>query len=151
MAVIIVAIAVVAAVLLRRRWAAVKPDTCCCDLSPAKQDTEAPIACSLSGDDFRERAVWIRQLARSSLRRADRKPLSLALTYDPAALDDVRELVRREQTCCAFLDFSLSQDSNGVHLTVTAPQNAREAAEILFDHFAPELARETIIQQKEPA
>jgi hypothetical protein len=75
----------------------------------------------------------------------------LALTYDSAAADDVRELVRREQTCCAFLDFSLFEDSDGVHLTVTAPQSAQEAAEMLFDHFAPELARENTIQQKEPA
>jgi hypothetical protein len=151
MAVIVVAVAVATAVWLRRRSRAIKSGTCSCDAAPASEGTEAPIACALSGNDFRERSNWIRQLARSSLRRVDRKPLSLLLTYDSAAADDVRELVRREQICCAFLDFNLSEDSDGVHLTVTAPLSAQEAAEMLFDHFAPELARETTVKQKEPA
>ena len=48
--------------------------------------------------------------------------------------------MRKEQTCCAFLPFDLKSNSLGVVLTTTAPQQAAEAADLLFDHFAPELA-----------
>jgi hypothetical protein len=99
-----------------------------------------PIACTLDAGDFRERAASIHDLARRSLRHASRMPLTLGLTYEPKALDEVRDLVAKEKTCCAFLTFDLTNDARGVFLTITAPPSAAEAADLLFDHFAPELA-----------
>jgi hypothetical protein len=52
----------------------------------------------------------------------------------------VRELVRKEQTCCAFLDFDLRSNLSGILLTITAPKSAADAADMLFNHFAPDLA-----------
>lgn len=48
------------------------------------------------------------------------------------AAERVREMVRREQTCCAFLHFSLVEREDTVALTITAPEEARAAADVLF-------------------
>lgn len=94
----------------------------------------------LDASDFKERLAGIRDLAGRSLRHASRTPLALSLTYEPKALDEVRDLVAKEKTCCAFLTFNLTNDAGGVFLTIAAPQSAADAADLLFDHFAPELA-----------
>jgi hypothetical protein len=105
------------------------------------QDPEpAPIACTLTQGDFKERVQWIRKLSHESLRDVHREPLALHLTYDVSAAPRVREMVRKEEACCAFLHFDLREDAQGVHLSITAPENVREAANELFAHFAPELA-----------
>lgn len=108
---------------------------------PVEQVESASIACTLTQRDFKERVRWIRNLARGSLREARREPLALHLRYDTAAAVRVREMVRKEEACCAFLHFDLREDAGGVHLSITAPEEAREAANELFAHFAPELAR----------
>jgi hypothetical protein len=98
----------------------------------------APIACTLSQGDFRERVQWIRNLSHEALRDARREPLALHLTYDVSAAPRVREMVRKEEACCAFLHFDL-------------PENASEATHDLFAHFAPELtASQSSATQKEP-
>ena len=68
--------------------------------------------------------------------RADGTGLILHLTYGPEAAEAVRDLGRKEQTCCAFLRFEMREDATGVHLSVTAPERARDAADLLFAHFA---------------
>ena len=100
----------------------------------------APIACTLTSGDFKDRASWIRELASRSLRAATRKPLALHLTYAPEAAAQVRELVRKERSCCAFLRFELGEDTTGVHLTITAPEDTRDTIGLLFAHFAPDAA-----------
>ena len=99
-----------------------------------------PIACTLNPGDYRNRTDWIEALAKQSLRSARRERLSLHLTYGPEAAEAVRDLVRKEQTCCAFLRFETREDAHGIHLSVTAPERARDAADLLFAHFAPDLA-----------
>ena len=100
-----------------------------------------PIACTLTPGDYRNRVDWIETLAKQSLRSARRNGLTLRLTYGPEAVEAVRDLVRKEQSCCAFLRFEMREDAHGVHLSVTAPERARDAADLLFAHFAPDLAR----------
>jgi hypothetical protein len=95
----------------------------------------APIACTLDVGDFKERLAWIADLNRRALVGSRRNGLRLELTYAPHALEDVRELVRHEQQCCAFLDFDLRADSDAIRLVVTAPEAAREAAELVFEPF----------------
>jgi hypothetical protein len=112
----------------------------CGSASPEEQ----PIACALDAGDFKERTARIRALARHSLRHASRGPLTLTLIYAPEALEVVGELVAQEQTCCAFLTFDLRNDASAVILTITAPKAAAEAADALFDHFAPDLATSNI-------
>jgi hypothetical protein len=137
--------------LSRRRAAQGAPDSAvpkACGCGDACATGGVPIACTLGTDDFKERASWIRDLARRSLRKAQGGPLMLDLTYAPDAAADVRELVAKERACCSFLDFDLRQDAAGVYLLITAPPEAADVADLLFAHFAPDLAS---LQEKEPA
>lgn len=117
---------------------------CGCAPSSTKLDdseaTDEAIACTLLAEDFKSRAAWIRSIAERHLKKSMRSPLILYLLYASEATSDVREMVGKEQECCAFLRFDLSIDEDAVHLLITAPEAAREAADMLFDHFAPELA-----------
>jgi hypothetical protein len=44
-------------------------------------------------------------------------------------------MVRREKDCCGFLNFDLREVEQEVRLTITAPEEAREAADFLFEQF----------------
>ena len=70
-----------------------------------------------------------------ALRKHARRDLVLELSYAPDARERVRELVRNERRCCAFLGFELHEGANEIRLTVTAPETAREAADTLFEQF----------------
>lgn len=94
-----------------------------------------PIACLLTGQDFKARLAWIADLNRRSLKEIRRHELQLTLTYDTQALADVEEMVAREQACCPFLSFAIRPDVSGVHLSITAPEEAREIADSVFDPF----------------
>jgi hypothetical protein len=139
-------VAVAGAITLRRSLrspALAVSSGCGCGPRPAgeargSEDGGAmPIACTLTGDDFAHRTRWIRQLASEHLLSVSRSPLSLRLTYAPAAAGLVRDLVVKEQACCAFLTFDLRESDTAIDLVVTAPKEAGDAVNLLFDHFAP--------------
>ncbi len=115
---------------------------CCDSCATSAQDTALAIACTLGAGDFKERVAGIRALASRSLRSSHRKPLQLRLVYGPEALAEVEDLVAKESDCCSFLAFDLRHDDQCVRLTITAPVEAFSAADELFAHFAPDLARE---------
>ena len=94
-----------------------------------------PIACTLTTNDFDSRLAWIAELTRDALREHRRDDLVLQLTYAPEAACRVREMVRREQQCCAFLGFELNEDENGLRLVITAPEAVRDALDAVFDPF----------------
>ena len=100
----------------------------------------APIACTLGPGDRRQRLAWIAELNRDALCGQRRDGLRLELTYAPAALDRVREMVALEQACCAFLAFDLRQQADSVRLVIEAPEEARDALDAVFASFQ---ARET--------
>jgi hypothetical protein len=98
--------------------------------------TEAPpIACTLAPGDFKERLAWIGALTRDALRSHERRDLALDLRYAPEAAERVREMVRNEQACCSFLTFDVREDPNEIRLTITAPEAARGAVDMLFEQF----------------
>ena len=96
---------------------------------------EEPIACTLQAGDYQARMRWIGELNSASLKASHRDGLTLTLVYDAAALGEVRELVRKESECCAFLRFNLDDKPDGVRLSITAPQEAAVAAEAIFAEF----------------
>jgi hypothetical protein len=99
-----------------------------------------PIACTLAPGDFRDRLASIAGLTRDALRRYERHDLMLVLAYVPAAADRVREMVSREKTCCSFLTFDVRQRADEIRLTIEAPEEAREAADMLFEQFVASAA-----------
>lgn len=96
---------------------------------------DVPIACTLGGADYAERLRWIDALNRDGLRGYERREGAVELRYDAAVRDRVRELVRRESECCAFLAFALDESAGDVRLTITAPERARDMADLLFEPF----------------
>ncbi len=116
-----------------------------------------PIACTLAAGDFKNRMNWIAHLNRDALRTHRREDLRLELIYDVKAASRVHEMVRREQACCAFLTFQLRQEADRIHLTIDAPEGAREAADMLFEQFqtasasAPACACDEPVESAAPA
>jgi hypothetical protein len=130
-------VALVAAIAWRRRKTTGRTAPHAAAARQPTKQAELPIACTLALAERKLQAERIRSLARNGLRAARREPFKLHLTYAPSAVDEVRDVVRMERSCCAFLDFDLREHRDGVHLTITAPEHARDAAQLLFDHYAP--------------
>jgi hypothetical protein len=97
--------------------------------------TETPIACTLSAGDYKERLTQIAELTRDALRNHERNGPTLTLRYDAAAAERIREMVRRERDCCAFLTFAVREEGDEIAVTISVPEEARIAAEILFEQF----------------
>jgi hypothetical protein len=94
-----------------------------------------PIVCTLGPGDYKERLALIAALARDGLLNISRDDLHLELSYAPNVADRVREMVGKEQACCAFLNFELSEIDESIRLTITAPERARDVANKLFEQF----------------
>ena len=95
----------------------------------------APIACTLTSGEHKDRVSWIAALNRDALRGHKRRDLVLELRYAPEARARVNEMVRNEQACCGFLAFDLHEAEGEIRLAITAPEAAREAADSLFEQF----------------
>jgi hypothetical protein len=96
-----------------------------------------PIACSLEAGAFQERLAWIAGLNRDGLRDWRRQGRALELHYDSTVRDRVRELVRREAECCAFLTIEVDESDGLVRVSIAVPASAAESAEILLAPFLP--------------
>lgn len=90
---------------------------------------------TLAPGAFKDRLAWIRALTKDALRSHERRDLALHLLYAPEARDRVCEMVRNERACCPFLTFDLHEQPHEIRLTITAPEAARETADMLFDQF----------------
>ena len=101
----------------------------------AMMSRSQPIACTLAPEELRHRRAWIADLSRNALKDHRRDDLVLHLRYLPDAADRVREMVRMERQCCAFLTFETRERPDEVLLTITAPEPAREIAAAMFDQF----------------
>ena len=95
---------------------------------------EPPIACTLSREDYRAQVTELRAVS-ECLKNVRHGEGSVHLTYDLTAANRVRDLVQKEQLCCAFLKFEMSEDDSGLHLSITAPKEVRNFAEVLFENF----------------
>lgn len=95
----------------------------------------APVACTLGAGDFKARLAWIADLNRRALRSQHRDDLRVELVYAAEARDEVLEMVRGEQECCAFLTFEVREEGGSVRVVIQAPEGAREAAETVFAPF----------------
>lgn len=97
--------------------------------------TLPPIACTLTSGDYADRLTWIAKLNRESLRSYHLEDLTLELVYDPMVGSQVRDLVEREEKCCAFLHFTVNETADAIHMRIEAPPDARYSARALFMPF----------------
>lgn len=124
-----------AALSARRPWGQTNRAPACRHSCACNNDASPIIACSLAKHDYDARISEFRALASRALRDVRRELLSLHLTYDPAFADQVRNLAERERDCCSFLAITVDEDYRGIHLHITAPEEARLAANELFRDF----------------
>jgi hypothetical protein len=96
------------------------------------ETTETPIACLLEGPARKDRLDAITGLNARALKRSERRDLVLTLVYAPHAIAEVREMIAKEQCCCAFLAFAVEESPEEIRVMVTAPEAAREAADTVF-------------------
>lgn len=94
-----------------------------------------PIACTLGPEDYSKRLAWIGRLNRGSLRSYRSDDVTLELTYDIAANNEVRELIQREEKCCAFLHFTVAESPETIRLRIEAPPEALDSTDTLFAPF----------------
>lgn len=97
----------------------------------------APIACTLSAANFKERATWLRELTERALLSHHVEGLQLHLSYRQDASDDIKKMVQQEQQCCGFLSYELRTATESIEVTVTAPAEASVDAHALFAHLIP--------------
>ena len=85
-----------------------------------------PIACSLTGAEYRERVGAAGELTRQALR--DRRPIAggVRLTFAEAAgvHERLEALVAAESQCCPFLTMNLHAADGRLVLDVTGPEQA---------------------------
>ena len=99
-------------------------------------DTMQPVAgCTLSAADLQRRQGWIAELNQAALLHHRRDDLRLELVYAAGAREQVQQLVRSEQACCAFLAFAVHNADDGVHLIIETPESTRGTADKLFAAF----------------
>ncbi len=98
--------------------------------------TESPApACSLEARAFEDRVRWISELNSQRLLRSSRHGATLVLAYDPAAREQIEELIRRENECCAFLEFSVREAVDEVELHITVPPHGAGQTDSLLQPF----------------
>ena len=97
--------------------------------------SDSAIACLLNAGEYQERLRCIADLNRRFLQSARQNDLAIALSYHLQAADLVHEFVDRERRCCPFLTFHVHQLADCIKLVIIAPQQARPAAEALFEQF----------------
>jgi len=101
----------------------------------------SPLACTLTAADHAARVAWIEELNATALLGYQRDGNRLRLGYRPAAAAEARELVRLERRCCPFLRFTTEQGRDEFVVTVDAPADLGNAADIVFAPYTTGVPR----------
>lgn len=110
----------------------------CSPASPTQQiglsdrpEAEPPIACTLTGGDMQTRLdEW-----HTLLEEVPRDPIPGGVRVrfpPPAPLDEIARLVGAEQACCAFFTFTITVDTHGVTVDITAPADGQTMLDSVF-------------------
>jgi hypothetical protein len=101
---------------------------------------ELPIACSMSAAKLPARLAQIAALGRDALMDVRLSGTHATLRF--TACDGVRErvtsLAAAESACCAFLAMQVSDELDGVVLSISAPEDAEPVLHELVDAFRGE-------------
>lgn len=105
-------------------------------------EPDAPTMCTLSPNTMVERLTEFEALFAEGLRRLEREPRVLRLTFEADTDREaaIRDLFAREEQCCAFLGFSYERTGSGLVVEVSAPQEAEptlDGMQTLAERNAP--------------
>ena len=94
---------------------------------------EAPLACSLNGDDLACRRRWLGELAERAV-SVRRTSTGVRATFraDPGLETELRELATAEAECCAFLNVAVESRGAVIELGVAGPSDARPIIDEMF-------------------
>jgi hypothetical protein len=97
-----------------------------------------PLACTLGPQDGRDRVQRWQELHRSAPPVSSLRDgvLTVRYTHAPGVLAELRALAAAEQTCCAFVDWSVARVGGEDVLTVRAPAGQPEAVAPIAALFA---------------
>ena len=107
-----------------------------------KATADRTVACTLDTEAWHGRLAWIADLNRAALIAARLEERSLVLTYRPDHAAPVREMVRRERQCCAFLSFDLKEATDAVTLVISVPEKVSDDIETILAPFMRAAAAE---------
>ncbi|WP_328690182.1 heavy metal-responsive transcriptional regulator [Streptomyces phaeochromogenes] len=94
---------------------------------------EAPVACTLGGDELEERtAQWRVLVARATEHQEVPDGVRLTFPSTPELAAELSSLAAAEQGCCAFFDFTLHLAPTALTLTIRAPEAAKSLLADLF-------------------
>ena len=100
----------------------------------APRSDPAPIACSLTADEYRRRLTKSARVAQDALRR--REPIDggvrLVFADSEAARRRVRRFAAEESQCCPFLTFDIAERDGQLVVDLTGPVRAAPIIEGLF-------------------
>jgi hypothetical protein len=98
---------------------------------------DLPIACSLSATDLTQRLADMAELGRAALVDAQTQPRRARLRFAAAAgvRERVEAVVAAEVECCPFLTMRVTDEPDGVLLTIEAPEGAEIVLAELVDAF----------------
>lgn len=102
-------------------------------------EPQAPVACSLSQQDSKQRGERWQALASRARRQVIRTDAGARLTFSagPGVAAELGELAELERDCCSFAQWTLTTEDDQVILDVTAADAVAIAA--IQDMFSQEL------------
>jgi hypothetical protein len=97
-----------------------------------------PLACSLGAGDLAQRLAAMAEVGADSLVAEERKGGRRLLRFRKSeeARRRLEGIVAAEGECCAFLDLSLSEEDDGLVLSIAAPTDAEAVADELAAAFS---------------
>ena len=91
----------------------------------------AAVACTLSDEEFRQRRALARRTLIERVIRAKRTGNGLVVTFEDSGTlrKDLEHFVSLERQCCAFLDFSITNEQP-IELTISGSPEAAATIEL---------------------
>jgi len=102
-------------------------------------DAHAPVACTLSQPDLKQRGERWQALAQRAGREVSRTDRGLRLTFSagPGVAAELDELAELERGCCGFANWSVTSASDRLVLDVSAEDDVAVAVvQAMFDSFS---------------
>lgn len=100
---------------------------------------EAPIACTLTGDEMTARQNYWQAIMRAAL--LERTDISggirLRFRGDPDVAPKLERLIAAERECCQFLDMTLTPAAGDLVLDITGAPEAQPALNLMFSPATP--------------
>jgi hypothetical protein len=109
---------------------------CCAPAVTGATTAAAPIACTLDSEAMGVRMAEFAQLFRASLVGRETTPHGIRFRFatGPGVEDQIRDLARREQSCCPFFGFTIEVQHDEVWWNATVTNE--DARPVLDDFYA---------------